>query len=466
MIKNIPRFNKLLSALFVVASLSTLQALAKNDPEEKFGKLLNATYNASEVAAKDAYFRTKTCISSQKGGKAEKQRRFNALNSSPGQSAIQKDQKNKARNRLFEQKAKEADKLIKKYKIDVNKLNKYVGKHGGEFPAPVAIKSDSIPMMEVLIKNGLNLDNCKAYGSDGECLIQSVDMAKLIVKHTKNPKLVYGATHIASMMGDLELLRFCHEQGQPFSGEGAGDYVSAAARNCTCQTPNCPHMETIKYLLKNGFNLKNDRGALVVACRKGNEDLVRLLLEHGADKYIHQTRFYFDGIHDPHPDNAPSNIADFATEYSGEAIVEAGIGGNINIFKMLLDKGANIHATRDKQPNGGNLNALHLAAKYNNAAIIPFLIEQGIDINTQATENGVTPLILAAHFGNLEATQALLAAGADHTIKDKAGKTATDYAIKTSKKATFDIRDNQEFCLGGANKTGAKQIARLLKQKK
>ncbi len=170
--------------------------------------------------------------------------------------------------------------------------------------------------------------------------------------------------------------------------------------------------------------------------------MVRLLLEHGAECDIHTA-----GI-------CPA---------SGSAIVKAGAGGTVNIIKMLLAKGANIHDTRK---DDGKHNALHNASLYGNDSVIPFLIRAGLDVNSPDSA-GRTPLMLAAQRGELNAVKTLLAEGADAAITDHKGKTAADHARESSNYAgsTQKGKNGKEyFLLDGSyiNKTGAEKIYRLL----
>ena len=56
------------------------------------------------------------------------------------------------------------------------------------------------------------------------------------------------------------------------------------------------------------------------------------------------------------------------------------------------------------------------------------MIHAGGDVNEQDEEDGSTPLHLATYRGHVEVITALLAAGADKTLKDIGGKTPHDYA--------------------------------------
>ena len=56
------------------------------------------------------------------------------------------------------------------------------------------------------------------------------------------------------------------------------------------------------------------------------------------------------------------------------------------------------------------------------------MIQAGGEVNEQDEEDGSTPLHDASENGHVEVITALLAAGADKTIKNKDGRTPYDYA--------------------------------------
>ena len=99
-------FSKPLSALLLFLFLLTPQSFGRNDrdrksPEDPFASLLSDT-------VKD-YFRNKEASQlSNKGGKTS------------SLSASKQNQNQKKLERLLEKSAREAERLIKKYKIDVN----------------------------------------------------------------------------------------------------------------------------------------------------------------------------------------------------------------------------------------------------------------------------------------------------------------------------------------------------------
>jgi tankyrase len=100
----------------------------------------------------------------------------------------------------------------------------------------------------------------------------------------------------------------------------------------------------------------------------------------------------------------------------------------------LLKAGADIHAT-DK--NG--VTALHHAVRFRSPAAVKTLIEHGANVNQACRRNGSTPLHRAVTKTGAPGTagrsqaareivQLLLAAGADASISNKAGKKPAYYA--------------------------------------
>jgi ankyrin repeat protein len=73
---------------------------------------------------------------------------------------------------------------------------------------------------------------------------------------------------------------------------------------------------------------------------------------------------------------------------------------------------------------------LHYAASGGHAAVIQLLLEHFAYVDSESP-NGTTPLMMAAQYGTPEAIEALLAAGADPTLKNQRGLTALDFARKS-----------------------------------
>ncbi|MBC6403932.1 MAG: ankyrin repeat domain-containing protein [Hyphomonadaceae bacterium] len=84
------------------------------------------------------------------------------------------------------------------------------------------------------------------------------------------------------------------------------------------------------------------------------------------------------------------------------------------------------------------LTPLHLAADYGDAGMIAALVKAGANIELRA-ELGVTPLHAAAVVGNAETVAALVRAGANIRTKTTSGKLPADLAEDNDKVKNHDI---------------------------
>lgn len=108
-------------------------------------------------------------------------------------------------------------------------------------------------------------------------------------------------------------------------------------------------------------------------------------------------------------------------------LMMAALKGNVEAVKALLARDADVNKT--------GWAPLHYAASAGSpqhAMIIALLLENHAYIDA-ASPNGTTPLMMAAHYGSSEAVQLLLDEGADPTLKNQLGLTATDFAMRVSR---------------------------------
>ncbi len=107
------------------------------------------------------------------------------------------------------------------------------------------------------------------------------------------------------------------------------------------------------------------------------------------------------------------------------ALHEASRKGNIEIVRYLLQKGADIHL---KNYNG--LSPLHIAAYCGENEIVRTLIAAGADVNAKAKDN-ITPLHTAASMGHADIVEFLINSGAEaHAKSSKDGSTPEDFATR------------------------------------
>lgn len=144
---------------------------------------------------------------------------------------------------------------------------------------------------------------------------------------------------------------------------------------------------------------------LLLAAEQGNEKLMDLLLEYGAD--INQRGIWTPG------------------QSGNTALHSAVVNGNEEVAKLLLSKGADVNA---KGTNDGT--PLHHAVMWH-LHMVELLVSKGADVNVK-NNRGQTPLHTISSMypqdkwvknHRLETIKILVAAGADLEAKDHSGKT-------------------------------------------
>jgi ankyrin repeat protein len=148
--------------------------------------------------------------------------------------------------------------------------------------------------------------------------------------------------------------------------------------------------------LSQGVPIPGD--ALFDAVKFGDAEMVRLLLDAGADVTIKLHR---------------------------EALSDAINAGRTALAKRLIDRGA-LRKGQDKARLLADASAEGLVE------IVAILLASGADPDGRLTDlaNRGTALMAAAAEGHLEVVKQLLAAGADPTLKDDKGKGVADWVKK------------------------------------
>ncbi|XP_062044994.1 ankyrin repeat and KH domain-containing protein 1 isoform X3 [Lepus europaeus] len=147
------------------------------------------------------------------------------------------------------------------------------------------------------------------------------------------------------------------------------------------------HVEVARILLDHGAGINTHsnefkESALTLACYKGHLDMVRFLLEAGADQE-HKT----DEMH--------------------TALMEACMDGHVEVARLLLDSGAQVNMPADSFES-----PLTLAACGGHVELAALLIERGANLE-EVNDEGYTPLMEAAREGHEEMVALLLAQGAN-----------------------------------------------------
>ena len=189
---------------------------------------------------------------------------------------------------------------------------------------------------------------------------------------------------------------------------------------------------------------------LISACKKGNEKIITLLLENGADinkrDNYNGTTPLLAALHGAKSSRAKSNrflLAMFLIENGADPFAVSPtdspfeesilvldsdnaqtIKEGFELFKYLMEQKVSMDICIGKE------NALTYAAHYSNYNVVEYLIEENyFDVDSKDSA-GNTALIVATKNNETQIIQLLLQLGADKSIKDAEGKTAYDYAVE------------------------------------
>ena len=265
---------------------------------------------------------------------------------------------------------------------------------------------------------------------------------------------VHGHTpfHIASMRGHHHLIKLLAPSSKSFhfkDNDGCTPVYYACKnshvefiRNLIVQIPDV----VIGYLMKLANNdgttplsVRTGRGGTIlhVACDKGDINLVKKLLEAGADPNV-TDKF---GI-------TPLSVR---TGSGGTILHVACDKGDINLVNKLLEAGADPNVTDKfgitplsvRTSSGGTI--LHVACDKGDIKLVKKLLEAGADPNVTdklgitplsvRTDSGGTILHVACNKGDIKIVKKLLEAGADPNITDKLG--ITPLSVRTGSGRTI-----------------------------
>ncbi|RKK66726.1 hypothetical protein BFJ69_g15146 [Fusarium oxysporum] len=156
------------------------------------------------------------------------------------------------------------------------------------------------------------------------------------------------------------------------------------------------HVEVVKLLLDKGadVNIPDKDGWTPVfsASWNGYVEVVKLLLDKGADV----------------------NIPD---KNGWTPVSAASANGHVEVVKLLLDKGADVNI-----PDKNGWTPVSAASANRHVEVVKLLLDKGADVNIP-TKDGRTPVSAASANGHAEVVKLLLDKGADVNIPTKDGRT-------------------------------------------
>lgn len=149
--------------------------------------------------------------------------------------------------------------------------------------------------------------------------------------------------------------------------------------------------------------------SLIEAARIGDSERARLLLEAGVN-----------------PDSK-------AKEFPGTALGYASSRGYVEVASLLLTSGANVNAT------SVGLTPLMLAAYYGEDEIVQLLLVHAATVDARGLDSS-TALMLAAQGCQRFTAETLLEAGADPNLRNENGFTSLMFAVEGCREKQFELK--------------------------
>ncbi|KAI1379582.1 ankyrin repeat-containing domain protein [Hypoxylon crocopeplum] len=229
----------------------------------------------------------------------------------------------------------------------------------------------------------------------------------------------YGyALQAASVGGHNKTVQLLLEKGAEINAQG-GRYDNALQAASIRG-----HEETVRILLEKGANVNREGrshygSALRSASSEGHEKIVRLLLDKGANIHAQGGCLSANALQEASRGAGINAISGYGT-----VLQAASWGGQNEIVKLLLQKGADIHAEGGCQYG----NALRAASASSHEKIVQLLIEKGGNVNAQGGRMFESALRGALKNNHEKTTKLLLEKGADTNLVNVSGITALSMA--------------------------------------
>ena len=324
-----------------------------------------------------------------------------------------------------------------------NGANANLPDNNGEMVLMIAVLQGLEEMVQVLLDHGADVNYQNSFGgtalhaaaSEGleniaRKLIEYGADTRLTMEDGKNAFLLA----VAAKQKALMKLLIVHEECQRVLDEALLLLVFLD-RNA----------QFSKMLIEKGANVENDRpgpSLLMYAVAVGDEDLLRVLLDHGANvnrqgannggtalmcaiTFASESDDALLGS-DGHMDalTAAKILIDYGADVNLEsqsgktALTMAISSNNVAMAQLLIDNGADCGAP-----------VLFEAVAAGNEAIVGAMIEKGVDINDQDRNDGNTALHIAACKGRQAIARMLTDHGADVNIPNNDKATALMHAL-------------------------------------
>ena len=357
-------------------------------------------------------------------------------------------------------------------------------------PLRYAERTNSWLAMDILLQNGANPDDLvrtgrkrrrqnwgqaalwecaqKGYKKVLEFILSCGTDCNAFVRVPENLQEKCTLLHIASLRGQVEVVRFLLESGAHVnipnsnndtalhfaarSGSAAiikllldkgmsADLTDTPASTPLQLSPACSNLAATRVFVKEGATLnktnKSDLSPLMMAAYNGKLEAVRYLVERGADINLFSNtnksalllavegaqfdmlRFLLDNGADINGSDVPWDM---------RPLVRATLTQNLTVVKLLVENGANLNICAT---DGRKRSALHAAALVGNLEIADCLIAAGADLDCRDFK-GFTPLAIAIINNKTKLALSLMKKGADVNIADYKERTPLHHAVRSN----------------------------------
>jgi len=119
----------------------------------------------------------------------------------------------------------------------------------------------------------------------------------------------------------------------------------------------------------------------------------------------------------------PEGAQPIVSLLSDAPVADAAQSGNVTAVRTLLREGEDVNASQ-----GDGMTALHWAAYQGDLELVDVLLYAGANLEATTRIAGYTPLLIGARTGHGAAVEALIAAGANASVRTSTGVTALHFA--------------------------------------
>ena len=265
--------------------------------------------------------------------------------------------------------------------------------HGADPNAPdaepliIAASDKSYEIVKLLLDRGADVNKANFYGKtaiermveDGSC---DFDIIKLLLQHKARKT---DALPAVAESGDIELAKFFLDSEVDINATRRSG-PSALAR-----AARAGDLDMVRLFL--GYGANDRSAALLAAVEVSHLTLVRLLVRAGACVNTRQ--------------GADSYLC------GAPVLAVAAFHGNLEIVRLLLDSGADVEVTEDTDDSTTRMlkrtTALQYAAIKGHLSVVHELVSRGADVNAPAwSDDQRTALEGAAEHGRLDTVQFLI----------------------------------------------------------